>query len=179
MKIPLLIIAGVLLVAAVGYHLYEPKIQKEYSEQQKAAILSFLEKGSKLKTLTTQGVNFNTFNTELASVLANWDTLKNTNWPSSSTFTREREIIEVALAGWSIAQWDWKAKNDGVHRYTNINDQYRNWNTEFNVYFFFNDSAYNKRLESERDDPDSVGLILSGADKAFSQAKQRLYSKLQ
>jgi len=151
--------------------------QRDYTDQQKTAIISFIEKGARLQSLTSQGVNIGTFSSELASVTAAWDTLKNTNWPES--FNDEKELVEKAIAGWNIVQINWNAKiKESEPYFEGSYDVYLARLSNVGRYFLQKgDTDSYRKLFNEKDKDSMIQLSMSCASVIFDDAKQRLYER--
>jgi hypothetical protein len=106
-----IIIGGSALVIAIALYCGADRYQKHAQHQATRDALhqkidSLLQQASKLAAMTTQGVNFNDFNSQLASVHAEYDLLSNRweqeNWP------RGQESMCSALTKWDLALGFWK-----------------------------------------------------------------------
>lgn len=101
MKIPrwILVISLFALLATgifTGIRIYQKQARKSAFYQK---IESLMQPASKLAAMTTQGVNFNDFNSQLASVHAEYDLLK-TQWE------KEEWPLGYGSFGSAVGDWD-------------------------------------------------------------------------
>lgn len=130
-----------------------------------------------MQSLTAQGVNIMNFESELASLNASWDVLKNTSWPSG--YDDEKRFIEEALLGWKLVQIEWRAKIDRASGYDS--GQYTSDYYDFKRHFSWYDKSFEAVLDAARNGDDKeerIKVYMAGADKLFGMAKQKLYGKL-
>ena len=78
------------------------------SDDTRSRVLNFVEKGSKLSTMTQQGVAFTPFSDQLTDVKSSWETLAVIGLPE--TWNRERTVLESAIEGWTLAKEIWERK---------------------------------------------------------------------
>jgi hypothetical protein len=85
-----------------------PATSKPIPDSTQARILSLIEKGSKLRTMTDQGTSLTLFKDQLAEVKSGWETLTIAGWPL--TLNHEEANFDSAIQAWSLAADIWDAK---------------------------------------------------------------------
>ena len=172
----LVILALALFVGACSPHSDSTDARKEITAAQKSAALAFIEKGARLQTLTSQGVNPANFSSELATIIASWDVLRNTAWPDE--LSEERELLDQAVAGWKLTQHVWNAKIERLGADEFKDSTYNDLLLQIGRYYYTRDKDLYEALSSGIEKDELIPLSMSAASRIFEDAKQRVYARM-
>ncbi len=80
------------------------------SEESKTRIANFVEKASKLRAMTEQGVRLEDFKAQLSEVRGTWDSITTVGLPQQ--FHAETQLLQTTVSAWELAQEIWSEESD-------------------------------------------------------------------